>query len=441
MGVDYPLTTVGDVSHRVTKGTTPTTLQGRFTERGIAFIKVEAISEEGRFLPQKFSYIDEVTNKLLNRSVLQKDDLLFTIAGTIGRVAIVDKSILPANTNQAVAIIRPDRDMIEPRYLYYALRDTERIREAKTRVVQSVQANFSLAELSAVTLPLPDVGRQRRIADILGSLDDKIELNRRMAATLEEMARALFKSWFVDFDPVRAKAEGRPTGLPPDIDALFPDELVESELGLIPKGWKPGSIKDLCEMLVNGSTPSRGRAEFWTDGTIPWFRTGELSDSFLLDAGEKITPVGYAGSSTKLLPRHSVVMAIYAAPTVGRLGITTMDATFNQAMTGMVPKTEIGPWFLFESLYCLRQWFNDRANGAAQQNISKAIVEEAPVVRPTRALLSVFNMMAEPLFMRREKIEMECKVLSEVRDTLLPKLISGEIKVSEIEIFAEGMNL
>ncbi|HRJ22000.1 MAG TPA: restriction endonuclease subunit S, partial [Bryobacteraceae bacterium] len=257
--------------------------------------------------------------------------------------------------------------------------------------------------------------------------------NNRMAATLEETARAIFKSWFIDFDPVRAKSEGRPTHLPPEIDALFPDSFEESELGPIPAGWVPATIRDICTTIVNGSTPSRGRAEFWDSGTIPWFRTGELSDGFLLDAAEKITPAGHSGSSTKMLPRYSVVMAIYAAPTVGRLGITTSDATFNQAMTGMVPKHDVGPWYLFERLYSLRQWFNDRANGAAQQNISKAIVEDAPVVLPSKGILDAYNELVAPMYHRRETLAGESLTLAAIRDSLLPKLISGEIRCPIVE--------
>ena len=424
---------LGSVCTKIGSGATPRGGKETYLESGeFTLIRSQNVYND-RFSHNGLAFLSKAQADQLSNVEVQIGDVLVNITGdSVARVCQVDPTVLPARVNQHVAIVRPDPQILDPEFLrYYLIQNTSQNHLLSLAGGGATRNALTKAMLESLEIRAPkDVALQRRIARTLGTLDDKIELNRRMAATLEEMARALFKSWFVDFDPVRAKAEGRPTGLPPDIDALFPDELAESEVGLIPKGWKPGSIKDLCEMLVNGSTPSRGRAEFWTDGTIPWFRTGELSDSFLLDAGEKITPVGYAGSSTKLLPRHSVVMAIYAAPTVGRLGITTMDATFNQAMTGMVAKTEIGPWFLFESLYWLRQWFNDRANGAAQQNISKAIVEEAPVVRPTRALLSVFNMMAEPLFMRREKIEMECKVLSEVRDTLLPKLISGEIEVA-----------
>ena len=174
MAGEWTQTKVGEVAHRVTKGTTPTTIGGRFVDEGIAFIKVESIDDAGRFETAKFAYIDNATNELLARSVLQENDILFTIAGTIGRVALVSPAILPANTNQAVAIIRPNRARIEPRYLYYVLNDEVRVRYAQTRVVQSVQANFSLGELSDLEIPLPGKDEQRAIAYILGTLDDNL---------------------------------------------------------------------------------------------------------------------------------------------------------------------------------------------------------------------------------------------------------------------------
>lgn len=142
MAGEWNQSRLGDVAKRVTKGTTPTTIGGRFVDSGIAFVKVESITDAGRLDTEKFAFIDEATNQLLARSVLQEDDVLFTIAGTIGKVARVNRDILPANTNQAVAIVRPNRDVVDPRFLYYVLRDDVRVRHALSRVVQSVQANF-----------------------------------------------------------------------------------------------------------------------------------------------------------------------------------------------------------------------------------------------------------------------------------------------------------
>src|SRR6266571_7724577 len=252
MGVEWRMATVADIAIRVTKGTTPSTISGRFVDRGISFVKVESITADGRIDADKLAHIDEATNALLSRSVLEQGDILFTIAGTIGRVALVPASLLPANTNQAVAIVRPNPEAVLPRFLDYVLGDESRVRQAHTRVVQSVQANFSLGELSSLEVPLPPLSEQRAIAHILGTLDDKIELNRRMSETLEAIALALFKSWFVDFDPVRAKAEGCDSGLPKPLAELFPDSFKDSELGEIPKGWSAAPLYDIST-YINGA--------------------------------------------------------------------------------------------------------------------------------------------------------------------------------------------
>ncbi|MCX7691776.1 MAG: restriction endonuclease subunit S, partial [Tepidimonas taiwanensis] len=304
---EWSRTTVGEVASRVTKGTTPTTLGGRFVESGVVFVKVEAITDDGRFQPEKFAFIDQETHRLLERSRLQGDDVLFTIAGTIGRVAKVDAHILPANTNQAVAIIRPNRSLVEPNFLFYALRDRDRVRDAQTRIVQSVQANFSLSELASIDLPLPPIREQRAIAHILGTLDDKIELNRRMSQTLEQMARALFKAWFVDFDPVRAKMEGRwrrgqtLPGLPAELYDLFPDRLVPSELGEIPEGWEVGFVRNIGKITC-GKTPSTKVEEYYGN-EVPFITIPDMHQKvFVIETRRKLSQLGATSQLNKMLP-------------------------------------------------------------------------------------------------------------------------------------------
>ena len=279
---------------------------------------------------------------------------------------------------------------------------------------------------------IPPVPVQRQIAAFLGALDERITLLRETNATLEAIAQALFKSWFVDFDPVRAKMEGRaPEGMDEATAALFPDALEETELGPMPRGWRVGCVDDLCSVITNGGTPSRSKAQFWTGGTIPWFKTGEFSDGFLLQPNEFITKEALEGSSVKVLPKDAVLMAIYAAPTVGRLGVLTEPATFNQACTGMVAKVDVGPWFLYWTLFFGREWFNSRANGAAQQNISKAIVSAYRVVIPHDVILLAFNDVASSIHNRVRENAEQAQTLATLRDTLLPRLISGQLSISD----------
>jgi type I restriction enzyme, S subunit len=430
MAGEWAQTTVGEVAHRVTKGTTPTTVGGRFAGSGISFVKVESITDDGRFLPEKFAFIDEATNRLLERSVLQEDDVLFTIAGTIGRVAKVDSSILPANTNQAIAIIRPNRTAVDPRFLYFALRDAERVKHAHTRVVQSVQANFSLSELSSIELPLPPVAEQRAIAHLLGTLDDKIELSRRMSETLEAMARALFRSWFVDFDPVRAKSEGRAPGLPKPLSDLFPDSFEDSELGEIPRGWAVMPIGDLAD-VVGGSTPKTERSEYWEGGTHHWVTPKDLSGlsmPVLLDTDRKITDRGLEQISSGLLPAGTVLLSSRAP--IGYLAIAEAPVAVNQGFIAMKPRANVASTYLLQWARENQSEIVSRANGSTFLEISKSNFRPIPVVTPSPEVMQAFSRQIEPIYERIVSNERESKTLAVSRDSILPKLISGELRVA-----------
>ena len=293
---------------------------------------------------------------------------------------------------------------------------------------------ITLPMLNELTIPLPDRDTQQQIVDFVWALNDRITLLRETNATLNAIAQSLFKSWFVDFDPVKAKVDGRdPEGIPLKVAELFPSEFEDSDLGKIPKGWNITQVKELCSSIFNGGTPSRANYSFWESGTIDWFKTGELADGFLLSSTERITDAGLSGSAARVLPRHSVLMAIYAAPTVGRLGILSKPATFNQACTGLVPKPEVGPWFLFQTLLAGRAWFNNRANGAAQQNISKVIVESYPTIMPSTDVLSVFNDNVDGIYRSIEHNARSISTIIEIRDTLLPRLMSGKLCIPDAQ--------
>jgi len=423
MACEWAKSTVGEVSQRVTKGTTPTTIGGRFTETGVTFVKVESITEDGRFDRAKFAFVDDETNRLLTRSVLEEDDILFTIAGTIGRVARVAREILPANTNQAVAIIRPNPNVIDPRFLYYVLRDDVRVKHAQTRVVQSVQANFSLAELSAVEVPLPPLREQRAIAYILGTLDDKIELNRRMNETLEQMARALFKAWFVDFEPVCAKMEGRwkksqsLPGLPAHLWDLFPDRLVDSELGKIPEGWEVGTLRDFAE-VTSGKRPRQVFPEAIPEAAIPlWGGNG---------------PMGYVNEQLYSRP-------ILLTGRVGTLGsvfrISTPCWPSDNTLI-VLPRTER----VFEYLYfCMKSFDFEALNrGSTQPLITQTDLKNQNLLIPPDDVLHEFHRLATACFKKIDRANNESYTLSALRDVLLPKLIRGEIRVKDAERFVQS---
>ena len=431
---------VDDISVRVTKGTTPA--GGQFIDQGINFIKVESITDDGRIDINRVAHIDDATNATLSRSILKQNDVLFTIAGTIGRVALVSEKILPANTNQAVAIVRPNLEVIVPRFLYYALKDKARAKQIYTRVVQSVQANFSLGELSSLKVLLPPLPEQRAIAHILGTLDDKIELNRRMNETLEAMAQAIFKSWFVDFDPVRAKMEGRPTELPKEIEDLFPDSFEDSELGEIPRGWEVGPINTFAQISIGGqwgkdSKENEDFIEFISlrGVDIEQLRNGNMAIKAVRRWCKK------SAIQSRLIKPNEVLIASSGIGPVGRslwvpknpkefFGIEVIHSNFVKKIKCSSIATAIYlDRILFEMRTSGEVW--EYINGTSIPNLNdKDLLANKFVIIPPNKILEIFKSIIEPI--SNKIFSLESINLSMIRDSLLPKLLSGEIKVSGI---------
>ncbi len=327
-------------------------------------------------------------------------------------------------------VIRGHPSLVDTRFLYWFLAQDRVIDHLQTIAEHSASTYPSIrpSDIESLEIGFPCMAEQRAITHILGTLDDKIELNRRMNETLEAMTRALFKSWFVDFDPVRAKMKGRDTGLPKHIADLFPDRLVESELGKIPEGWRVGNVSDICKKIENGGTPKRSVRDYW-NGNIQWFKTSELVDEPLLNSSEQITQKGLDHSSCKRWPKGTVLIALYAAPTVGRLGILEISATANQACCGLDAEPNFGNQFLYYVLLFRRSYFHRIAVGAAQQNISQKIVRDCRIIIPCTVISRTFHSWAEAIYSQRVTKLSESRTLSDLRNTLLPKLILGEIRL------------
>src|SRR5581483_8243737 len=296
-----------------------------WTNSGAIVLRNQNI-RNGRLDLSEPSYTDEAhfTDRT-RRAMPSPGDLVITREAPMGEVCMIPSG-LRCCLGQRMVLLRPNRRLAEPRYLLYALRSKAVQHEIGVNEgTGSTVSNLRIPLLESLPIPVRPLPEQRAIAHILGTLDDKIELNRRISETLEAMARALFKSWFVNFDPVRAKMDGRwrrgqsLPGLPAHLYDLFPDRLVDSELGEIPEGWEVGNIDGLCESITSGGTPARMNAAYWNGGSIPWFKTGELLDSPLLDSEEHISEAALANSSCKLWPAGTVLFALYASPTVGRL--------------------------------------------------------------------------------------------------------------------------
>lgn len=372
----------------------------------------------------------ETYKQRILRAEPRAGDLLFSREGTyFGTCALVPEGVQVC-LGQRMVLIRAD-DSSDSAYIKYWINSPTMAAYISGQKDGSVAERINMPRIRALPIAVPPLPIQRQIASVLSAFDDKIELNRQMNRTLEQMARALFKSWFVDFDPVRAKMRGeQPEGMDAATAALFPSELVEVDGREVPKGWEIKPISTLCQTIQNGATPKRLHDDFWLNGTINWFKTGELTESFLFDSEEKITEAGLKGSAAKLWPAGTVLIAIYAAPTVGRLGILTQPSTSNQACSALIPKSEVGSYYIWHTLFEARTWLNTISIGAAQQNISKGVVEAIPAIVPNEPIMKCFNEQITVYWEMRKSIERESAHLAQLRDALLPRLLSGEVDVS-----------
>jgi len=298
----------------------------------------------------------------------------------------------------------------------------------------SAQANISPSQIEGLKIPLPPLPEQKAIAHILGTLDDKIELNRRMNETLEGIVRAIFKSWFVDFDPVRAKVEGRETGLPKDIEDLFPDSFEESKLGKIPKGWKVEAIGTAAR-CVGGSTPRTKELKYWEGGTIPFVTPRDmssLSSPVVLDAERHITEDGVNTISSRMLPPHAVLLSSRAP--VGYLAITQTPVCVNQGIIAMICEGPISAEYILRWCETRMDAIKGNASGTTFAEISKRNFRPLSIIIPDDVCASHFTAIASHLRKMVVKNLLENANLILVRDRLLPVLLSGAITSGEVII-------
>ncbi|MDP2358884.1 MAG: restriction endonuclease subunit S [Beijerinckiaceae bacterium] len=280
-------------------------------------------------------------------------------------------------------------------------------------------------------LSVPELAEQQAIASVLGALDDKIELNRRMNETLEAMARAIFKDWFVDFGPTRAKMEGRAPYLAADVWSLFPDRLdVEGK----PEGWATSTIGQEVE-VVGGSTPSTKDAAFW-GGEISWATPKDLSSlstPVLLSTERQITEAGLSQIGTGLLPVGTVLLSSRAP--IGYMAIAQMPVAINQGFIAMLCNKRLSNVFVWLWTQANMETVHQNANGSTFQEISKANFRPIELTVAATELLLAFDETARPLFDRIVANDKENRNLANTRDFLLPKLMSGEARVGDATSF------
>jgi len=405
------------------------------------FIKVSDMNISGneKFINTANNWISESTRASIGAKLHPKGSIAFAkigIALTYNRRRILTQpTILDNNMMSAI----PETDNIHPIYFYYLLTTINFNDVVCGTSLPYLRAN----DLKKIQLQLPPLPEQCAIAQILGSLDDKIELNRRMNQTLEAMAHAIFKSWFVDFDPVHAKIEGRDAGLPEEIADFFPDSFEDSDAGEIPLGWRIGNLGEICNF--KGGSVFKKDFQGKSEGDYPFIKVSDMNDldneRFILSAENYIDDETRLRIKAKLHEKGSVVLAkIGVALTYNRLRILNTSTCIDNNMLSASSKyKEISEALLF--MFLSQYDFNFYAKGSALPYLNITDLKKAPVIISSSAIWSLMSRELFPCFETIRNNAKQNQSLSKLRDTLLPKLISGELRVPDAEKFVKEVGL
>ena len=378
-------------------------------------------------------------NQLATRT-LGIGDVVLEASGACGRSYVVRKTDingnqLPLSFSNFSRRLIPNAK-VDPTYLGYRLKQAYESDELALYVTGTAMPNLDThSALTGLTIFLPPLPEQREIARILGALDDKIELNHRMNATLEAMARALFQSWFVDFDPVHAKAEGRqPVGMDAETAALFPDSFEDSALGPIPTGWEVTTLGHLIGLL-NGFA---FKSQDWKEAGVPVVKIGSVKPGYIdLNEGSFVSEEMASATARFALQAGDILIGMTGY--VGEVGIM-YDRSSSPLLNQRVGKFQFNRasgWTMEASYPLLRhpkfkRFVIDRSVGSAQANVSSNAILEYPVVSATELVMLSFGQVITPLVRQLIANYQELDQCRKNRDTLLPKLLSGELRVGDV---------
>lgn len=381
-----------------------------------AGVKLIGVSNFGnRFFPD-YDELEEVDENVLRpNDYLKNGDIVFVRSNgnkeLVGRCMLIQNP--PSTVTYSGFCIRARLNKTDencPRFFAYYFKSKDfRKAMSNTAVGANIQ-NLNQGLLSNHIFYLPPLDTQKKIAGILSAYDDLIENNRKQIKLLEEAAQKLYKEWFVKLN--------------------FPGHENVKIVDGVPEGWIETDINSICTKINAGGTPNRKKTEYWNNKDVKWFKTKELQDCWLYDSEEYISQKGLENSSAKIFPENTILMAIYASPTLGRLGILTNEACCNQAALCMIANEEIISYqWLYLKLLELREYFNSVARGAGQQNISADVVKNKNIVLPPKSLLDNFTKIIEPYFDKIKSLQNQIQLLQSARDKLLPTLMKGNIDV------------
>ena len=381
-------------------------------------------------VPRRF-----IPTRAAERKMLRPGDVLIETAGgtknqSTGRTVYLSERIfkafpIPVTCASFSRFLRANRKLVEPRYLFWYLQSIYSTGEILPYHIQHTGvARFQYTDFASQwRVPLPPLEEQAEIANALSMFDDKIELNRRMNETLEATARAVFRDWFVEFGPTRAKAEGRAPYLAPEFWDLFPDALDDGDK---PIGWRVSEIGKEVD-VVGGATPSTRESCYWEGGEFHWATPKDLSklqSPVLLDTGRKITEAGVRKISSGLLPVGTVLMSSRAP--IGYLAITVVPTAINQGFIAMVCEKLLPNVFVLYWCYENLDHIKSISGGSTFSEISKRVFRPISVVLPPERIVEAYERIVSPLYSRIVANTKESESLAHTRDFLLPRLMSGK---------------
>lgn len=454
---------LGDACTKIGSGATPRGGGAVYFDAGpIAFIRSQNIYNEG-FSIDGMVYLDEKLAQGLANVQVEDLDVLLNITGdSVARACQVVEEFLPARVNQHVAIIRANQKVLWPTYLrYFLVSPAMQAHMLGLAAVGATRNALTKGMIESFSIRCPkEVDDQKAIADVLLSLDKKIAINRRINQTLEAMAQAIFKSWFVDFDPVKAKiaaiAEGRDPlraamsaisgksdakldALPPEqyeqlaaSAALFPDEIEESELGEIPKGWACGGLGDICSFTAGSAFKPEHQGS--TEGDYPFIKVSDMNlagnEVFIQTANNYVSKAQQSEMKAKLHPLGATVFAKIGVALISNRRRLLISPTIidNNLMSASPVEGKSGQYFLYSLLSTLD--FNTLVSGTALPYINVSDLKKIPIVRPPSEACRAFEAKASSIFSMMQTLAAQSSTLATTRDALLPKLLSGEIEAS-----------
>jgi len=428
---------------------------------GIPVVKIKNVNNRVVDVSDTQFFPESLINEKHDKFILQDGDVLIAMTGqgSVGRVGRLSlRTDRPVLLNQRVGKF-VTKHSLDLRYFYYVSSSEYYEKIFFNTGIGSGQPNLSPDDIKKVKIPIPPLEHQKSIAHILGTLDDKIELNRRMNETLEGMAQALFKSWFVDFDPVidKAMAADNPIPelfqkraaarkqlgnkrkpLPAHIAQHIPDSFVfDVEMGWIPEGWGASTIGEQVS-CSGGGTPSTKNAAFWEHGTHAFCTPKEMSNLnsvVLTDTERHLTDAGVNKISSGQLSEGVVLMSSRAP--IGYLAISAIPVSVNQGIIALLPKEKYSSMYLMNWVHFNMQAIKDRANGSTFLEISKKNFRPIPFLVSNKQVLGLYNQLSQDTYKKLLLCTNQTQELTRLRDTLLPKLLSGELRVPDAEKLIE----